>query len=105
MSEFIKNHKDGEKALKKIFFEIDRGHRMKKAEDMRKHLREKIINLKQDINKRNNKIYFLPYKKCYDAPRSKKKEKVVKDDGKNHPKLEDFLYDENDSYHIIEKKY
>ena len=102
---YKKTHKDGNKNIKNIIVEIEKVHRIEKSEELKRQLIDKDIKLEYKINQRNNKIYFLPYKKCYDAPRSKKKEKVVKDDGKNHPKLEDFLYDENDSYHIIEKKY
>ena len=102
---YKKTHKDGNKTIKNIIVEIEKVHRIEKAEELKRQILDKDIKLEYKINQRNNKIYFLPYKKFYDAPRSKKKEKVIKDDGKNKPKLEDFLYDDNDSYHIIEKKY
>ncbi len=104
---FKKSHKDGEKAIKKIFFEVERGHRIEKTEELRRQLREKYIKLENKVNKRNNKIYLLPYRKVSDVFKLKKEKIVVKDVGDTQPKFEDFIdddYNNYDNYNSIEEK-
>ena len=96
MHEFKNNHKDGERAIKKIFFDIEKGHRLEKAEEMRRQLREKIIKLEKDIDKRNNKIYFLPYRKVRDVMKIKKEKIVVKEQENQQLNFEDFITEDND---------
>ena len=95
MNKYLNNHKDGEKGLKKIIFDIERSHRIKKAEEMKKHLREKYIKLEYEINKKNNKIYFLPYKKVKDVRKIKKEKIIIEDKGNKQPDFEDFIDDDN----------
>ena len=96
MHEFKNNHKDGERAIKKIFFDIEKGHRLEKAEEMRRQLREKFIKLEKDIDKRNNKIYFLPYRKVRDVMKIKKEKIVVKEQENQQLNFEDFISEDND---------
>ena len=95
INKFRKNHKNGEKIIKKIKFDIERNHRIEKAEEMRKQLREKYIKLENEINKRNNKIYFLPYKKIRDTIKIKKEIIIVKDKVDEQPNFEDFIDEDN----------
>ena len=111
MNEFINNHKDGEKAIKKILFDIERSHRMKKAEAMRRQIKEKYVKLEYEINKKNNKIYLLPYRKVRDVMKTKKEKLKIKDKSEEQPKFEDFIddeynndNDENDCYFNEEEK-
>ena len=95
INKFRKNHKNGEKIIKKIKFDIERNHRIEKAEEMRKQLREKYIKLEKEINIRNNKIYFLPYKKIRDTIKIKKEIIIVKDKVDEQPNFEDFIDEDN----------
>ena len=107
VEKFKESHKDGEKAIKKIFFEVERGHRIEKTEELRRQLREKYIKLENKVNKRNNKIYLLPYRKVSDVFKLKKEKIVVKDVGDTQPKFEDFIdddYNNYDDYNNIEEK-
>ena len=104
MNEFKNYNKNGEKAIKKILFDIERSHRMKKAEDMRKQLREKYIKLEYEINKKNNKIYILPYRKVRNVVKIKKGRLLIKDKGNEQPNFEDFIDNENDYKDFEEEK-
>ena len=97
INDFINNNKDGDKIIKKIFSDIEKGHRIKKAEDMRKQLREKYIKLEHEINKRNNKIYLLPYRKVSDVMKVKKEKIIIEDKTDEPPKFEDFIDNEYDN--------
>ena len=99
IEKFKETHKDGEKELKKIYFEIEKGHRIEKTEALRRQLREKYIKLETEVNKRNNKIYLLPYRKVANAYKIKK-EKVVKEEkGDSQPKFEDFIENDHNNYY------
>ena len=91
IEKFKETHKDGEKILKKIFFEIEKEHRSEKTKELRKQLKEKYIKMEKEIIKRNNKIYFLPNKKLGNVFQIKSG-KTFSDNNRNKlPKFEDFI--------------
>ena len=101
IKDFKINNKDGEKIIKTIMLEIERGHRIEKAEQMRKELRDKFIKLEYEVNKRNNKIYFLPYRKVREEMNIKKETIVLKNKDYQQPNFEDFIYEDNDDINSL----
>ena len=101
---YKKTHKEGNKTIKNIQVDIERGHRIEKAIELRKQLIDKDIILEYEINQRNNKIYFLPYRKIFDIPRSKKEKIVITEKENRPPIFEDFIFADDDSYHNLEEK-
>ena len=55
---FEKKHKDGKKRMRKILFDIERSHRMEKAEEMKNQRLKKFEELKKEVNRKYNKIYL-----------------------------------------------
>ena len=85
------------KELKKIVFEIERKHIIKNYELQKKKKLERELELLNGIEERNNKIYFLPYKKVNyaDEEMFKVKQKMKNNLKiiKNEPEIKKFLTD------------
>lgn len=103
VEKFKKNHKDGNKVLKGIIYEIERGHRIEKNEQLKRQLIEKQIKLEYKVNQRNEKIYFLPYRKVSDSTWQKKEKKVIENKREDFPNFNDFIFDDNDDMHDPEE--
>ena len=63
----FKIYKNSQKGNKEYFIklknEIEKNHKIQKAAEQRIKDKENIIKLEKQIEERNNKIYFLPYRK------------------------------------------
>ena len=90
---FENNRKDGKKKMRKILLEIEKTHREEKAEEMRKQRLQKHIKLQKDLEKRYNKVY-VP-KRQLNIRVKKKKKKIVVEETKKIPSLDDFLYEDS----------
>ena len=82
--------------LKKIQSEIEKEHKIEKNRKQREQEMIKLKRLKEQIEERNEKIYFIPKRNCNDYYEYVKK----KDDKKNknkkklkEPVFEDYMYD------------
>jgi hypothetical protein len=104
VEKFKKNHKDGNKILKGIIYEIERTHRIEKNEEQKRQLIEKDIRLEYKVNQRNEKIYFLPYRKVSDSSWKKKEKKVIENKRDDFPNFNDFIFDDNDDRDDSEEK-
>ena len=81
-----KNPNDGKsELLNKLKNEIEKNNKIRKAYEQRVKDKENIIKLKNKIEERNNKIYFLPYKKVeiYSKNKSQKDKSNKKNKVKN----------------------
>lgn len=96
VEKFKKTRKDGNKILKGIIYEIERTHRMEKNEELRRQLIEKDIRLEYKVNQRNEKIYFLPYRKVSDSTWKKKEKKIIENKRDDFPNFNDFIFDDTD---------
>ena len=104
---FEKKHKDGKKRMRKILFDIERSHRMEKAEEMRNQRLKKFEELKKEVNRKYNKI-FLHNKKINILVKKKKINKTVQK-VKKIPEFEDFIHADssdviNDYEHFYEEE-
>ena len=85
------------KALKKVVFEIERKHIIKNYQLQKRKKLEKELELLNQIEERNNKIYFLPYKKVnYAGEEMFKKKQEIKNNLEkinNEPEIMKFLSD------------
>ena len=102
VEKFKKTHKNGNKILKGIIYEIERTHRIEKNEELRRQLIEKDIRLEYKVNQRNEKIYFLPYRKVSDCSWKKKEKKVIENKRDDFPNFNDFIFDDNDDDDIYD---
>ena len=85
--------------IKRIINNIDRHRKTENTKKQREEEKNKLIKLREKIEKRDNKIYFLPYKKTdnYSEFLIKKEVKNLNDYSfYNNPKIEDFMYDNKD---------
>ena len=81
------------KFIFKIKFEIEKEHRKEKAELQKLLIREKNKKLYEEIESRNQKIYFLPRKKIdISSQGNQKKKKIkIKSENEDRNELEEFL--------------
>ena len=87
INEFIKNVK----------LDIEKEHKIEKARLQMMIDLQKVKSLKEKVEKRSNKIYFLPSKKIDLSKFKIKKEKQIIDKDLNKtPTIEDYLYNEKD---------
>ena len=99
----IKNYRDkSEKTyrfIKNVKLDIEREHKIDKARIQMILGLQKVQTLKEKVEKRSNKIYFLPTKKI-DLNRLKniKKEKIIHNNLNKVPSIKDFLYNEKGIY-------
>ena len=84
----------GAKVMKKLWSDIEKTHREEKTEEQKKERREKAARLKVEVEKRSNKIYFLPHKKVnmFNNIGRKKKKTKIKDDVNKIPEFDDFIF-------------
>jgi len=73
------NNYEQKSKLNKIRNEIEANHRIEKSAQQRLRNSQKYILLKNKIEERNNKIYFLPYKKLDIFRNKKAKEQKTED--------------------------
>ena len=100
---FKKTHKDGNKILKGIIYEIERTHRIEKNEELKRQLIENEIRLEYKVNQRNEKIYFLPYRKVSDSSWKKKEKKIIENKRDDFPNFNDFIFDDTDDINDSEE--
>ena len=85
--------------IKNVKLDIERGHKIDKAKIQMMLGLQKIQILKEKVEKRSNKIYFLPTKKIdLSTFRNKKKKIKIDKDLNKIPTIEDYLYNENNTY-------
>ena len=81
--------------IKKVKLDIEKDHKIKKAKIQMMIDLQKIQTLKDKVQKRSNKIYFLPTKKIDLSKFKIQKEKPFKDIDLNKiPTIQDYLYNE-----------
>ena len=84
--------------IKSVKLDIERGHKIDKARIQMMLGLQKIQILKEKVEKRSNKIYFLPTKKIdLSTFRNKKKKIKIDKDLNKMPTIEDYLYNENNT--------
>ena len=97
INEFIKkeNKISPKEFIKKIKIEIEKGHKIEKAQKQKIKQLEKHKKLYEKIKERNNKIFFLPKKKIdISKIKSKKRGKIeIKTEQNEDNKIEDFLFE------------
>lgn len=87
--------KKRDKELKEIESQIEKYHKQRKSEQVKEQEIHRLEILKQKIEERNNKIYFLPLKKmnlCY-SHFAKKGKNNFENQTWSDLKFEDFMYD------------
>ena len=94
---YLNKNEEIQEYIKKIKSDIEKEHKIEKARLQMMIDLQKIKTLKEKVEKRSNKIYFLPSKKI-DLNKFKiKKEKVIVDKDLNRiPAIEDYLYSEKE---------
>ena len=78
-----------------MWADIDKIHKDEKTEEQKKEQRKKAERLKFEIEKKNNKIYFLPHKKfdMFGIAGRKKTKIKIEDDSNKIPDFEDFIFE------------
>ena len=96
----FKNYKSDDRGknqlLIKLKNEIDKEHKNKKAEEQKMLIQKKDNKLRKKLEERNNKIYFLPYKKIgiiKNKRDSKKRNKSFEDKNIKKIIVDDLLND------------
>ena len=94
---YLNKNEEIQEFIKNIKSDIEKEHKIEKARLQMMIDLQKIKTLKEKVEKRSNKIYFLPSKKI-DLNKFKiKKEKVIVDKDLNRiPTIEDYLYNEKE---------
>jgi hypothetical protein len=92
-----KNEKKFNKILIEIQSKIDFEHKRQKTIEKKQEEYKKYLELKSQIDKRNEKVYFIPKKKVDNYPFNlyvkPKTDKMVNKNVKKELTIEDFLYD------------
>ena len=87
--------------VKKIKADIENKHKIEKAKLQVLLDFQKIKSLEKNVNKRINKIYFLPRRRISLTEfRNKKAEKKIEKEINKENKIEDFLYNEESSKEV-----
>ena len=86
------NNYEKKDELNKLKNEIENNNKIKKAEEQRIQIAEKIIKMKNKIEERNNKVYFLSYRKI-EHYRSQSAPKKENDNNKNNESQNIQIYD------------
>ena len=86
------NNYEKKDELNKLKYEIENNNKIKKAEEQRIQIEEKIIKMKNKIEERNNKVYFLTYRKI-EHYRSQSAPKKQNDNNKNNESQNIQIYD------------
>ena len=95
-----KNNKDIYADLyKKIQSDIEKNKKIEKTRKQKEEESNKLNKLKERIQKRDNKIYFLPRRKFernFSSENIKHQKKIIKDPTYINPGFFDFVYDTDD---------
>ena len=95
---YMNQNKDAKEYIKKVKFNIEKEHKIDKAKIQMMLDIKKIKLLKEKIEKRSNKIYFLQSKRLDLSQIKRKKEIKIIDSNLNKiPTIDDYLYNENKS--------
>ena len=87
--------------IKKIKADIENKHKIEKAKLQVLLDFQKMKSIAKDVNKRINKIYFLPKRRISLTEfRNKKLEKKIENEINKENKIEDFLYNEESSNEV-----
>ena len=87
--------------IKKIKADIENKHKIEKAKLQVLLDFQKMKSIAKDVNKRINKIYFLPKRRISLTEfRNKKIEKKIENEINKENKIEDFLYNEESSNEV-----
>ena len=86
------------KKIKKINYKIEKEHKREKGIIQMELLKKKYINLKNKIEKKSNKIYFLTKRKirAVSAPPINKKQRKKDEHFVQDENIEDYIYYEDD---------
>ena len=85
---------------KRIYNTIERNRKLEKTRKQREEENEKFIKLKERVEERNNKTYFLPRKKTEMYSAFMRKKEVIKkidDSYLKDPSINDFMHDNDDN--------
>jgi hypothetical protein len=80
--------------LIKLQNEAEKQHKLEKTQKQREELSQRFVKLKEKIEKRNNKVYYLPkkkYEKYYGLINKKEKKQIIKEQDIKEPVFEDFI--------------
>ena len=80
--------------LIKLQNEAEKQHKLEKTQKQREELSQRFVKLKEKIEKRNNKVYYLPkkkYEKYYGLINKKEKKQIIKEEDIKEPVFEDFI--------------
>ena len=93
---YMDKNEEIQELIKKVKLDIEKEHKLKKARLQMMIDLQKITKLKEKVQKRSNKIYFLPTKKINLSNfKIKTERKVVDKNLSKIPDIEDYLYNEN----------
>ena len=94
----LKKNEEIQELIKKVKSDIEKEHKLEKARLQMMIDFQKITKLKEKVEKRSNKIYFLPLKKIDLSNYKIKTERKITDKYLNRiPGIEDYLYNENNT--------
>ena len=94
---YINKSEEIKEFIKKVKMDIEKEHKIEKARLQMIIDLQKIKMLKEKVEKRSNKIYFLPSKKIdLSKFKIKKEKKIVDKDLNRIPTIEDYLYNEKE---------
>ena len=87
--------------VKEIKSDIEKKHKIEKAKLQKLLDLKKIKSFQENADKRYNKIYFLPKRKISLIEfRNKKENKISKKEVNKDSKIEDYLYNEDNSKEV-----
>ena len=92
---YLNKDEESKELIKKIKNDIEKEHKMNKARIQKMIDLERIKLLKEKVEKKSNKIYFLKSRKL-DLYKYKinKEKKIFDNDSNKIPTIQDYLYDE-----------
>jgi len=97
----MKQNNEIKSFIKKIKTDIENKHKIEKAKLQVFLDFQKIKSLEKKVNKRINKLYFLPKRRISLTEfRNKKVEKKIEKEIYKENKIEDFLYSEESSKEV-----
>ena len=82
--------------LIKLQNDAEKQHKLEKTQKQREELSQRFVKLKEKIEKRNNKVYYLPkkkYEKYSGIVNKKEKKQIIKKEDIKEPIFEDFISD------------
>jgi hypothetical protein len=96
---YVNKGEDNKNLIKKIKNDIEKEHKVNKTKLLKFIDSEKIILLKEKLQKKNNKIYILNSRKIdwYNKFKISKSKKNINKDSKGEPAIQDYLYDEKET--------